>query len=133
LGKLSRGIPFQFYSLKFQNFQALLPMYVIIIFLVNIVNMLTSEYSPSIVAIQMLAFVPINWLPLFNPIVTILTIRSYRYGMLTMFRIKQAKGLSTGGVGGNAPRKTSSHQPAAPSTLAPSPTPVVTVHSTIKY
>jgi hypothetical protein len=96
--------------------------------------MLTSEYSPSIVAIQMLAFVPMNWLPLFNPIVTILTIRSYRFGLLTMLRMKHAKGLSTGGVGGNPQLKTSSYQPAAPSTAAPSPTTIiVTVHSTIKY
>jgi hypothetical protein len=48
-----------------------------------------AHFGKSLGQIYLLFFGPMNWLPVLNPLVTILTINEYRRGMFGIFKKQQ--------------------------------------------
>uniref|UniRef100_A0A914HSS7 Gustatory receptor n=1 Tax=Globodera rostochiensis TaxID=31243 RepID=A0A914HSS7_GLORO len=66
--------------------QAFVPFYCVSIGLLCILFQLIGNYSSVLLQLEMLAFVPLHWLPVLNPLVTVLTIQDYRTALVTILK-----------------------------------------------
>ena len=71
--------------------QACLPLCCLSICIFCLLAMLSQQYSARLLQLELLAFLPLNWLPVLNSLVATLTIREYRVGALRLLVRKKKK------------------------------------------